>query len=92
MGRIKHGHKLKGYKHTKSPKDEGMVLVGFGKHDLSEILAWFGTPREIDALKASLLWPPRWRRESGCTQEEKERFVQYTETIRNLKFTDYVTL
>lgn len=71
---------------------EGMVLVGFGKYDLEEILSWFGTPKEIQALKAPLLYPVRWRRESICSDEEKSRFVEYTETIRTLKFTDYITL
>jgi hypothetical protein len=90
--KVKGGHKLKDYKHIKPSKDEGLVLVGFGKHDLNEVLAWFGTSLELQALKAPLLWPPRWRRESICSQEEKERFVQYTETVRNLKFTDYIAL
>lgn len=71
---------------------EGMVLVGFGKHDLDEILSWFGTPREIEALKAPTIWPPRWRRESACSEYEQTRFVEYTETVRNVRYTDFVAL
>jgi hypothetical protein len=96
MGKIKHGHKSKGYKNqTKPARDEregNLVLVGFGKHNLDEILNWVGTPREIEALKAPLLWPPRWRRESLCSEEDKTNFAEYTATMQNLNFTDYVNL
>ena len=39
-------------------KETSLVLVGFGKHDLSEVLAWRGTQKEEDAILAPTKWPP----------------------------------
>lgn len=92
INKVKGGHKLKGYKHHKPFKDENMVLVGFGKYELDEVLKWFGTSREIEALKAPILFPPRWRRESLCSDKEKSDFVKYTSIVQKVNFTDYITL
>jgi hypothetical protein len=43
-------------------KENTLVLVGFGKHGLETVLSWRGTPREEDAIKAAMKWPPRYRR------------------------------
>ena len=47
-------------------RETSLVLVGFGKHDLSEVLTWRGTPKEEDAILAPTKWPPRYRREAGA--------------------------
>lgn len=58
---------------------KGMVLVGFGKHDLVDMLAWRGTEKEKDLYGAIWphCWPPRWRKESSCSQEEVQAFGTY---------------
>jgi hypothetical protein len=62
------------------PKDinEELVLVGFGKHDLTEVVEWIGTHPEI-ALNAAALWPARWRRLGICGEEEIEAMKAYVE-------------
>ena len=47
-------------------KEESMILVGFGKHDMVEVLSWRDTPQEEDAILAPTKWPSRYRREAIC--------------------------
>jgi hypothetical protein len=62
-------------------KDESFVLVGFGKHDMKDILSWIDTPQEEDALKAPVKWPPRYRPERICDKDDFDRFEAYMEWI-----------
>jgi hypothetical protein len=71
-------------------KQETLILVGFGKHDLKEVLSWRGTPREEDAILAPTKWPPRYRRESICDPEDVERFMEYVGWVQGLNYRDYV--
>ncbi len=66
---------------------EAMVLVGFGKHDLVDLVnnASGGDQDALDKLVHAVgkyHWPPRYRRESICTEEEIEAFVDYTTWIQ----------
>lgn len=65
-----------------------LILVGFGKHDLDEVLSWRGTPRERDALVAPKKWPPRYRRKGICTQDDQERHIEYVEWISTTGYSD----
>ena len=69
-------------------KQETLILVGFGPHDLDEMLKWIGTEREEELLFAPDTWPPRFRAESSCSLKEYETFLQYvnwaTEFIKKI--------
>lgn len=73
-----------------SSKNEPLVLVGFGKHDLKEVLSWFGTSKELEAYKAPTLWPPRWRPERLCTGEDINLFIQYVQKVKDVGYIDYI--
>jgi hypothetical protein len=58
----------------------GLVLVGFGKHRLKNMLEWIGTEKEEDLLRAFKLWPPVWREERIVDEEDIEyacRFMAF---------------
>ena len=56
---------------------EPMVLVGFGKDDLKDILHKINTEEEDELIYAPINSPPRYRREAICTPEEIEAFLIY---------------
>lgn len=58
-------------------KSPAMVLVGFGKTELKDVVNKIGTQDENDLLRAPLRSPPRYRREEICNHEEIEAFVTY---------------
>lgn len=72
--------------------DEGkrLILVGFGKHDLSDVLSWRGTSREEDSILASTKWPPRYRREEICEPGDVERYKEYVEWISKFNYKDHI--
>ncbi len=58
----------------------GLVLVGFGKHKLKDMLKWIGTDQEIDLLSAFTKWPPIYREERIVDEEDMEyacRFLAF---------------
>jgi hypothetical protein len=58
----------------------GLVLTGFGKHKLKDMLTWIGTEQEEDLLCAFKKWPPVWREERICDEEDIEyacRFLAF---------------
>jgi len=63
----------------KGPKKppETLVLVGFGKRDLVEWIKLIGTEHERTLMLAPVNSPPRYRRESICSDEEINAFVTY---------------
>jgi hypothetical protein len=71
-------------------KEESMIVVGFGKHDLADVLSWRDGPREEDAILAPTKWPTRYRREAICEQEDVDRFIEYVEWISSFNYKDYV--
>jgi hypothetical protein len=80
-----------GFKMEEIPKDT-LILVGFGKHSLEDVMGWIGTEREIDALEASIKWPPRYRELRICDKEDVERFMKYTEYVSSTGFRGGVVL
>jgi hypothetical protein len=54
-----------------------MVLVGFGKRDLKDMLHKINTEEEEDLIRAPTKSPPRYRREAICSPEEIEAFMIY---------------
>lgn len=56
---------------------EVLILVGFGKKDLIDLVEKIGTPEEDELIRAPLNTPPRYRRKEICTPEEIGAFVQY---------------
>ena len=54
---------------------EIMVLVGFGKIDLSDVLKMSET--EVMDMLNNKQWPPRYRRISICTDEEVDNYSQF---------------
>jgi hypothetical protein len=61
-------------------RSQANVLVGFGKRDLKDMMAEIDTEEGEDLLIHALTqkhWPPRYRREAICTQEEVDAFKAY---------------
>jgi hypothetical protein len=71
-------------------EDEQLVLVGFGRFDLAEVLSWRGSSREEDAILAAKKWPPRYRRKAICEPGDVERFVEYANWLSSFNFKDYI--
>ncbi len=55
----------------------GLVLTGFGKHKLKDMLEWIGTEKEEDLLRAFKLWPAVWREERIADEEDLEYACRY---------------
>jgi hypothetical protein len=66
---------------TMAKQQEALVLVGFGKSDLVDMIHKINTPEERDLFTAPTNSPPRWRREAICTDKEIEAFVLYTRWV-----------
>jgi hypothetical protein len=65
---------------VKEERTPGLVLTGFGKHKLKDMLTWIGTDKEEDLLKAFKKWPPVWREERIADEEDIEyacRFLAF---------------
>jgi hypothetical protein len=58
-----------------------MILVGFGKRDLSELVAMTKAGKEDEAMKASTNVPPRWRRLAICSEDDVDNMRTYTEFL-----------
>lgn len=71
---------------SKKPQ-EPLVLVGFGKHDLVDMLEWRGTVKEKDLYGAIYPhhWPPRWRAQTSCSEAETQAFLEYLRWLENVK-------
>lgn len=61
--------------------DKAMVLVGFGKRDLVELVAMVKAGKEDEAIQASRNVPPRWRRLAICDDVDVENMKFYTEFV-----------
>ena len=58
----------------------GLVLTGFGKHKLKDMLGWIGTEKEEDLLTAFRKWPAVYREERIADEEDLEyacRFLAF---------------
>lgn len=56
--------------------NEPLVVVGFGKYDLADLLGVDHIERLTEAFQKQ--WPPHYRRASACTPEEIELFKELT--------------
>lgn len=66
-------------KNSQPDIDNEMVLVGFGKYDLADMIKWIGTEREMELLIAPSKWPPRWRRMGICEDADLQAMKAYIE-------------
>ena len=70
----------------------GLVLVGFGEQSLRDMLEWIDTDKEDDLLSAFIKWPPVYRPETSCTNEEIQnacRFLAFIhDSIREYEMND----
>lgn len=59
---------------------EPLVLVGFGKHDLADMIDFIDTDNEERLVSEPFEkgWPPRYRRASACTEQEIANFKKFT--------------
>lgn len=64
-----------------SQTELSFCLVGFGKHELKDMLEWVGTDKEEDLVMASQKWPPRYRKLESCSEDEQLNFIQYVEFL-----------
>jgi hypothetical protein len=68
---------------------EAKVLIGFGKHDLKDLVADEDGEDTLIYAITKHHWPPRYRRESICSEEEIDAFKAYMIWIqRKLKLTN----
>lgn len=58
---------------------EPMVVVGFGKYELADLMGEDKMERLTEAFRKQ--WPPHYRRASACTPEEIELFKELTTLI-----------
>lgn len=68
-------------KNNKNQYKGPMLLVGFGKYDLKDLVKFIGTPWEGQVLEAPLRAPARYRRPNICQKEEFEAFTVYLNWI-----------
>ena len=63
---------------------EGLILVGFGKHKLEDMLKWQNTEQEEDLATAFRKWPPVYRREGICSRDEIMSSMQYLAYLQDV--------
>ena len=65
---------------------EPMVLVGFGKHDLADMIEYLDTDNEDRLITEPFEkgWPPRYRKASACTEQEIANFKKFTNFMTNV--------
>ena len=63
---------------------QGLVLVGFGKYNLTDMLEWIDTDKEEDLAIAFKKWPPVYRREEICTEEDIKSACRYLAYLQDL--------
>lgn len=58
-----------------------LILVGFGKKDLSELVEMVQNGKESEVMKAISNVPPRWRRMKICDDKDIENMKIFTEFL-----------
>jgi len=58
-----------------------MLLVGFGKKDLAELVTLIQAGQENEVMKYSTNVPPRWRRMAICNESDINNMRIYTEFL-----------
>lgn len=70
------------WKRTKKAAPEPMVVVGFGKSELADLMGVDVEERLIEAFQKQ--WPPVYRRASACTEDEIQMFSELTTFIARM--------
>ena len=66
-------------------KEDSLVLVGFGKTHLIDMIEWIGDKdKEKLLLEAPLNLVPIYRRQEICSHEEILAFLEYAGWLRGL--------
>jgi len=68
---------------TTTETTQGLVLTGFGKHKLGDMLTWIGTEKEEDLLSAFTKWPPVYREERSCSESDLKSACQFLAFIQD---------
>jgi hypothetical protein len=63
---------------------DGLVLVGFGKHKLKDMLKWIDTDQEQDLLTSFKKWPPVYRELRACDAEDVEVACDFLAYLRSV--------
>ena len=63
--------------------EPGLVLVGFAEQSLRDMLEWIDTDKEEDLFSAFIKWPPVYRAEAACTNEEIQNACRYLAFIHD---------
>jgi hypothetical protein len=64
---------------------DNLVLVGFGKSHLIDMIEWIGDKdKEKILLEAPMKQPPVYRRQEICSHEEILAFLEYAAWLRYL--------
>ena len=63
---------------------EGLVLVGFGSHQLRDMLEWIGSEKEMDLATAFRKWPPIYREERACEPEDIQAACDFLKYLQDL--------
>ena len=61
----------------------GLVLVGFGDQSLKDMLEWIDTDKDDDLLSAFVKWPPVYRSEAACSNEDIQNACRYLAFIHD---------
>jgi hypothetical protein len=67
------------WKRAEKAMPEPMVVVGFGKHELADLMGEDMEERILEAFQKQ--WPPIYRRASACTEDEIKMFSELTNFI-----------
>jgi len=69
---------------NKPEPGQGLVLVGFGKHSLKDMMGWVDTEQEEDLAFAFKKWPPVYRREEICSEGDIKAACQYLAYLQDI--------
>ena len=61
----------------------GLVLVGFGAQSLRDMLEWIDTDKEEDLLSAFIKWPPVYRPEEACSNEDIQNACRFLAFVQD---------
>jgi hypothetical protein len=63
---------------------DGLVLVGFGKHKLADMMGWIDTDREMELLVAFKKWGPVYREQAACEPEDIQTAVLFLKYLNDV--------
>jgi hypothetical protein len=63
---------------------DGLVLIGFGSHNLKDMLEWVDTDKEMDLLMAFKKWPPIYRDVRSCEAEDVQTAFEFLKYLNDV--------